>query len=159
MRTFIWRACRGKEFAGAFEFFSGLDIHGQPAWNPQFNLARPMFSDANGVAPAGMVYDPGLDLFLLTAFHSGPGQLGVFEARHPWGPWSTVAYYAAWGGMGAAGEGLSCEFPRKWMSADGATLWAIFSVYGDGAKKGIKAHDRFNLIKVTLSVVNNTQRR
>ncbi len=143
----------------AFEFFSGLDIHGQPAWNPQFNLAQPVFNDTNGVAPAGMVYDPGLKLFLLTAFHNGPGQLGAFEARHPWGPWSTVAYYAAWGGMGMAGEGLSCEFPQKWMSADGATLWAIFSVYGEGAKEGIKAHDRFNLIKVTLSVVRSNQPR
>jgi hypothetical protein len=37
------------------------------------------------------------------------------------------------------------------MSVDGLTLWAIFSVYGEGAKQGIKAHDRFNLIEVTLS--------
>jgi hypothetical protein len=36
------------------------------------------------------------------------------------------------------------------MSADGLTLWCIFSAYGDGAKKGIKAHDRFNLVRVKL---------
>jgi hypothetical protein len=78
--------------------------------------------------------------------------LGLFEARQPWGPWSTVAYDNNWGGMGMAGEGLTCEFPQKWMSADGSTLWAIFSVYGEGAKQGIKAHDRFNLIKATLSI-------
>jgi hypothetical protein len=30
------------------------------------------------------------------------------------------------------------------------TLWCVFSVYGDGAKQGINAHDRFNLVKVTL---------
>jgi hypothetical protein len=36
------------------------------------------------------------------------------------------------------------------MSADGLTLWSIFSVYGDGAKQGINAHDRFNLVKATL---------
>ena len=35
-------------------------------------------------------------------------------------------------------------------SADGLTLWSIFSVYGDGAKKGINAHDKFNLVKATL---------
>jgi hypothetical protein len=135
----------------AFQFFGGLDTHGQTRWNREFTLARPIFSDANGVAPGGMVYDPGLGCFILTCFHTGPGQLGVFEARQPWGPWSTVAYYANWGGMGTAGEGLTCEFPQKWMSVDGLTLSGIFSVYGEGAKQGIKAHDRFNLIKVTLS--------
>jgi hypothetical protein len=98
-----------------------------------------------------MVYDPGLGRYLLTTYHTGPAQLGLFEAKQPWGPWSTIAYYSDWGRMGTDGEGLTCEFPEKWMSADGLTLWAIFSVYGDGAKKGIKAHDRFNLIKVTLS--------
>jgi len=136
---------------GAFQFFSGLDARGQTMWNQEFTLARPIFSDANGMAPGGMVYDPGLGRYLLTCFHTGPGQLGVFEAPQPWGPWSTIAYYENWGGMGTAGEGLTCEFPQKWMSEDGLTLWGIFSVYGEGAKQGIKAHDRFNLIKVTLS--------
>jgi hypothetical protein len=135
----------------AFQFFRGLDSRGQTTWSGQFTLAQPIFNDTNGVAPGGIVYEPGLGCFLLTSFHTGPGQLGVFEARQPWGPWSTIAYYDNWGGMGTAGEGLTCEFPQKWMSADGATLWAIFSAYGEGAKGGIKAHDRFNLVKVTLT--------
>jgi hypothetical protein len=37
------------------------------------------------------------------------------------------------------------------MSADGFTLWTIFSAYGPGAKEGINTHDRFNLIELTLS--------
>jgi hypothetical protein len=143
----------------AYEFFSGLDTRGQTSWNRDFSLARPIFTDANGADAGGMVYDPGLGCFLLTCFHTGPGQLGIFEARQPWGPWSTVAYYANWGGMGTPGEGLTCEFPQKWMSADGATLWAIFSVYGEGAKQGIKAHDRFNLIKATLSIAADKTNR
>ncbi|SPE62235.1 hypothetical protein SBV1_790019 [Verrucomicrobia bacterium] len=52
--------------------------------------------------------------------------------------------------MGTEGEGLTCTFPQKWMSADGLTVWAIFSVYGEGAKRGINAHDRFNLVKATF---------
>jgi len=52
--------------------------------------------------------------------------------------------------MGADGEGLVCAFPQKWMSADGSTLWAIFSCYGGSAKEGIHAHDRFNLVKATV---------
>jgi hypothetical protein len=136
----------------AFQFFCGLDSNGQILWKQDFAQAHPMFTDANGTAPAGMVYNPGLERFLLASFHEGPGQLGIFEASQPWGPWSTVGYYNDWGGMGKDGEGLTCEFPQKWMSADGCTLWAIFSAYGDGAKQGIKAHDRFNLVKITLSI-------
>jgi hypothetical protein len=52
--------------------------------------------------------------------------------------------------MGKKGEGLICSFPRKWMSADNLTLWSIFSAYGDSAKTGINAHDRFNLVKATV---------
>jgi hypothetical protein len=55
--------------------------------------------------------------------------------------------------MGAEGEGLTCGFPQKWMSDDGLTLWSIFSVYGGGAKQGINAHDRFNLVKATLQLL------
>jgi hypothetical protein len=138
----------------AFEFFSGTNAQGGAEWNRELTAARPIFSDANGAAPGGIVYDLALKRFLLTTFHTGPGQLGVFEAERPWGPWSTIYYDDRWGGMGSDGEGLSCEFPPKWMSADGLTLWAIFSAYGPGAKQGINAHDRFNLVKAVLSKGN-----
>jgi hypothetical protein len=122
-------------------------------WVAESALAQPVFTDPHGVTPGSAVYDPGLKRFLLTCFHIGPGQLGVFDAPSPWGPWTTVAYYENWGGMGADGEGLTCGFPQKWMSADGLTLWGIFSVYGDGAKQGINAHDRFNLVKASLRLL------
>ncbi len=51
---------------------------------------------------------------------------------------------------GSEGEGLTSSFPQKWMSADRLTLWCVFSAYGSGAKEGIHAHDRFNLVKATL---------
>jgi hypothetical protein len=54
--------------------------------------------------------------------------------------------------MGAGGEGLTCCFPQKWMSADGRTLWCVFSAYGQGAKQGIDAHDKFNVVKATLQL-------
>ena len=134
----------------AYEFFQGQGSDGQPTWAADAARMRPVFSDTNGVTPGTVVYNPGLKRFLLASFHTGPGQLGVFDAPTPWGPWTTIAYEADWGRMGRDGEGLSCEFPQKWMSADGWTMWSIFSVYGEGAKQGVNAHDKFNLIKVTL---------
>ncbi len=134
----------------AYEFFQGTNAAGKPAWVRECAEAQPVFGDSNGVKPGGVEYNPGLKRFLLTGFHGGPGQLGVFDAPNPWGPWTTVAYYENWGEMGIEGEGLTCGFPPKWMSADGRTLWSVFSAYGEGAKKGINAHDRFNLVMVTL---------
>lgn len=136
----------------ALEFFAGLNESGKPMWKSGFTLARPDFTDTNGVAPGSMVYDRGLKRFLLACFHTGPGQLGIFDAPEPWGPWTTIAYYDDWGKMGRKGEGLSCEFPSKWITEDGLTLWTVFSVYGEGAKQGIKAHDKFNLVKATLTL-------
>ena len=150
-RLYLARAPRNRlREQGAYEFFSKTDPAGQPVWVADSGQAQPVFTDSNGVTPGAVVYIPGLRRYLLTCFHVGPGQLGVFDAPSPWGPWTTIAYYEHWGDMGTEGEGLTCGFPQKWMSADGLTLWSIFSVYGKGAKQGINAHDRFNLVKVTL---------
>jgi hypothetical protein len=134
----------------AYEFFCGLNAEAKPLWSADASRMQPVFSDTNGVGHAGFIWNPGLKRFLFTAFHSGPGQLGVFDAPHPWGPWTTVAYYEDWGEMGSEGEGLTCDFPQKWMGADGLTLWCVFSVYGEGGKRGINAHDRFNLVQAVL---------
>lgn len=134
----------------AYEFFQGADGKNRPQWKSDFATAQPVFIDPNGVSHCTVVYDPPLHRYISTSFHEGPGQLGIFDAPEPWGPWTTVAYYENWGDMGKVGEGLSCEFPRKWMSADGLTMWSIFAVYGEGGKIGVKAHDKFNLVKVTI---------
>jgi hypothetical protein len=136
----------------AYEFFSGLD-KGEPRWSSAVGKARPVFVDANGTGDlASVVYVPALRRYLWTCFHKGPGQLGVFDGPQPWGPWTTVAYEERWGQMGPGGKGLTCSFPQKWMSADGLTLWCVFSVYGAGARQGINRHDRFNLVKATLAL-------
>jgi hypothetical protein len=135
-----------------YEFFSGL-VRGKPLWSSDPGKAIPVFVDANRTGDlVTVVYVPALRRYLLTCFHQGPGQLGVFDGPQPWGPWTTVAYESRWGRMGADGVGLTCSFPAKWMSADGRTLWCVFSVYGKGARQGINAHDRFNLVKATLTL-------
>lgn len=136
----------------AYDFFQRLDAAGNPEWTADFARAGAVFTDTRGTRCSGVVYNPGLNRFLMTAFHLSPGQLGVFDAPAPWGPWTTVMDAENWGEMGRGGEGLSCEFPQKWMSADGLTLWSVFSVYGEGAKKGIAVHDRLNLVKATLTL-------
>ena len=48
---------------------------------------------------------------------------GVFDAPEPWGPWTTVTYVPAWD----VNPGETRSFPTKWMSADGKTLYLVFS--------------------------------
>jgi hypothetical protein len=151
--TYLGRAPADKVTErGAYEFFAGL-AEGKPLWSSEPGKLAPVFADARGTGDlAGVVYAPALKRYLLTCFHKGPGQLGVFDGPQPWGPWTTVAYEERWGRMGAGGQGLTCTFPQKWMSADGLALWCVFSAYGDGARQGIGAHDKFNLVKATLTL-------
>jgi len=134
----------------AYEFFQSGAQRGRPRWTADSEQAEAIFIDPNSEGIGSVVYAPALKRYLIASFHGGPGQLGIFDSPNPWGPWTTVCYCEDFGRMGAAGEGLICEFPQKWMSTDGSTLWTIFSCYGGSAKNGIQAHDRFNLIKATL---------
>jgi hypothetical protein len=136
----------------AYEFLSGLENE-RPVWSTDSSQAHEVFSDRRlvGDLPT-VVYVAPLKRYLLAIFHQGPGQLGIFEAPQPWGPWTTVAYYEHWGNMGTEDHGLTCSFPAKWVSADGLTLWCVFSVYGEGAKQGLNAHDKFNLVRATLEL-------
>lgn len=151
--TYLGRVAVEKmEDRRAHEFFSGFEGN-RPNWSAGVAKARPVFADARPTGDlATVVYVAGLNRYLLSIFHKGPGQLGIFDGPNPWGPWTTVAYYDDWGQMGTAGEGLTCGFPAKWASKDGLNLWCLFSVYGEGAKQGIVAHDRFNLVKATLEL-------
>ena len=96
---------------------------------------------------------PGSDLWPVTWGPDGhiytswgdQGTLGIFDAPEPWGPWTTVAYYDNWldlKGTGARREMLFINIPTKWISADGKTLWVIFT----------GGQDRFNLVQATLSL-------
>ena len=149
--TYLGRAPQDKlHLRRTYEFLSGIEDE-KPRWSWDVSEAYLVFTDSNRTGDlASVVYVPGLKRYLLSCYHKGPGQLGIFDAPAPWGPWTTVVYEEHWGKMGRDGEGLTCSFPQKWMSADGLTLWCIFSVYGKGAKEGIDAHDKFNVVKAKL---------
>jgi len=55
--------------------------------------------------------------------------LGIFDAPEPWGPWTTVYYDDHWAGKDRV---YHHKFPTKFMSADGRTMWLLYS--GLGAK-------------------------
>ncbi len=127
----------------AYEFFAGLDAAASPTWTTDEAQRKPVFTDPNSVSSWRVVYHPGLRRYLMAVSHGGVGQLGIFDAPEPWGPWTTVAYDEDWGRFGR-GEALNYVFPTKWMSADGTTLWMVFSSVGE--------LDAFHLLKATLTL-------
>lgn len=135
----------------AYEFYTGTDGSGNPVWSADITQAKSVFHDSNGVNwGAQAAYDPGLKRYLLTTRRSDAnggmdGAWGVFDAPEPWGPWTTVAYYANWDQgtpISGATSQITYSFPTKWMSTDGKTLWLIASI-----------GDSFNVLKgvVTLN--------
>jgi len=138
----------------AYEYLTGVNWRGRPRrWSTKETDARPVFSDPKGT-DLTVVYDAPLGRYLATVAHNpggrlataSPGQVGLFEAPEPWGPWSTIGYYDDWGNLGpeSRGDFLGLVLPTKWISDDGRTLWAIFSGPGQ--------YDSFNLVRATLSV-------
>jgi len=133
----------------AYEFFKGLDVNAKPTWTLDVTQRVPVFTDAKGTDPNGavhasVVYNSGINRYILTVPHAAKvANWGVFDAPEPWGPWTTVAYYDNWGNFNR-GTALIYSLPTKWISADGKTMWMVFSSTGE--------LDSFNLIKATLTL-------
>ncbi len=129
-----------------YEYFAGMDQKGRPMWTKDLKKRKPVFTDPNGVGwGVRVVYNPGLRRYLLTTWHSWDGSWGIFDAPEPWGPWTTVAYYDQW--IDDIPK-FGFAFPQKWMSADGKTMWMVFS--------GTGKYDCFNVIKCVLKTANSS---
>jgi hypothetical protein len=124
----------------AYEFLQGFDSRGNPTWTSDVSARGAVFNNPGKCYRTHVSYDAALGRYLLCQTGADPGVragFGIFDAPEPWGPWTTVERSDAWDV--AAGE--SCSFPTKWMSADGKTLYLVFS--GD---------DSFSLRKATLQL-------
>ncbi|UCG56455.1 MAG: hypothetical protein JSU70_16525 [Phycisphaerales bacterium] len=116
-------------------FFAGMAENGRPLWTRDIAKRKPIFTDLKGTQRVAITYNAGLRQYILTSSHltdnkkaTHTAALGVFESPEPWGPWSTVYYDDHW----SVEAGKDCRtyhhrFPPKWMSADGKTMWLLYS--------------------------------
>jgi len=115
-------------------FFSGLDENGNPLWSHDISKRKPIFTDPKGTQRIAITYNAPLGRYILTTSHlagkkvTHTAALGVFEAPELWGPWSTVYYDDHW----SVKDGRDCRtyhhrFPPKWISAEGKTMWLLYS--------------------------------
>ena len=72
------------------------------------------------------------------------GGLAIYDAPAPWGPWTTVFFTEQWD----VGPGDSASFPTKWMSANGETLYLVFS-----------GGDNFSVRRAQCELLNNLDRQ
>ena len=144
-----------------YEFYRGLDDTGNPLWG-NISAKQPVFEDANGTGWCMSAhYNAGLRQYILCTEHgtSSTGQMGIFAASKPWGPWTTVAYYTAAEPFGDSRPGSSLAwrdnvfflaFATKWLSKDGRSFTLNFTGAGRGAD-----NDSFNTVCGTFTIRGN----
>jgi hypothetical protein len=130
----------------AYRYFAGLDASKNPKWTASAANRKPVFQDPNGVGWCmSAVYNAGLKRYVIATEHtqSGNGNLGLFDAPNPWGPWTTVAYrHKSNGTQFGAGKiepsTFFWNFSNKWTSADGKKFVMVFS--------GVDSNDAWNSV-------------
>ncbi|MCB0689444.1 MAG: DUF4185 domain-containing protein [Saprospiraceae bacterium] len=125
----------------AYEFYAGI-TDGQVLWTKNIMDRKPVFENPDGVGWCmNVIYNVGLGRYLLTTEHTEThrGNIAIFEAPEPWGPWSTVCYQKNWGENHIPLNTFYWNFSNKWSSEDGKTFSLIFT--------GRKENDSFNTIR------------
>lgn len=126
----------------AYEFFAGLDGTGSPRWTSDLEDRVPVFEDINGVGwTVSASYNAPLGRYFLITEHdeSQRGNLGVFDAAEPWGPWTTVLYDGVFGEPGLDDtRTFFWNFSNKWLSPNGRQVVLVFT--------GDEANDSWNTV-------------
>jgi hypothetical protein len=126
-----------------YQFFFGIDENGSPRWTADLSQRLPVYEDANGSGwSVSVSYNSGLGRYFLITEHTESlyGNMGIFEATEPWGPWRTVVYSANLGGVGTT---FFWNFSNKWISNSGRDFVLIFT--------GVKSNDAWGAIKGSIA--------
>ncbi|MEJ2703550.1 MAG: serine hydrolase [Sedimentisphaerales bacterium] len=111
----------------AYEFYSGADADGDPAWSADVARRKAVFVFPGGCNRIDVTYNAPLGRYLLItrsrAQAGGKDQFSMYDAPEPWGPWTTVFYTDDWD----VDPGESAHVPAKWISADGKTCHLVFA--------------------------------
>jgi len=147
-----------------WEFFTGLTDKGRPIWNKNDELAIPVFRYNKMTGENHISYNPGIKRYIIGSYgfvdddmnprpnHQGRwpqsayrSQLTLYEAPQPWGPWFLFHQDDNWGTYGD----YQPNFPPKWMSEDGLTMFMVSS--------GTYDDYNFTVQKLTLEIATPTE--
>lgn len=129
------------EDTDAYDFYRGATADGRPLWGT-FAERVPVFRDPNGVMLTSATYVSGIRRYLLVTGHTrdANGNIAIFDAPEPWGPWSTVLYARRWPGNGhVPASTFFANFSPKWWSEGGRRFVLVFTGRGE--------NDSFNSVE------------
>jgi len=109
-----------------YEFFSGRDAKGKPLWTSDFSQIKPLLDWNNNMGCVTATYNASLKKYLMCVTDGWPTVAKmnsyILEADEITGPWRLVVYMKEFGE-----QGYFLNFPSKFISQDGKTLWLCFS--------------------------------
>lgn len=118
--------------ASKYEFFAGHDADGRPVWSRDFKAIKPIAAWRDNMGCVTMTYNAPLKKYLMCVT-DGVKTMGYFntyilESDNITGPFKLVTYMKQFGE-----EAYFVNFPSKFISPDGRTLWLCYSAnFGNG---------------------------
>jgi hypothetical protein len=116
----------------SYQYFTGTDAAGRPQWS--INPAHAIVVASAPVGELSVIYDPGLQRWLMTYLQGGDDQIMpssddvvIRSAPHYWGPWSapaTLVSHVTFAGL--YGAFMNPHF----LSKDGHTIYFVMSEWG-----------------------------
>ncbi|TFG50880.1 MAG: DUF4185 domain-containing protein [Candidatus Brocadiia bacterium] len=109
-----------------YEYFGGHDKNGAPIWSNNFENIKPLLEWNNNMGCVTITYNAPLKKYLMcvtdgwttaSKMHSY-----ILEADKVTGPWKLVTYMKDFGE-----QAYFLNFPSKFISDDGKTLWLCYS--------------------------------
>jgi hypothetical protein len=134
----------------SYEFFQGIDGAGAPIWTKDLMTRGPVFEDPNGVGwNTSVSHNRGIGRYLLITEHndSAAGNIGIFDASEPWGPWTTVMYSTGFGAPHIEPTSFFWNFSNKWASVDGKNFTFVFT--------GTRSNDSWNTVRGAFSLLED----
>jgi hypothetical protein len=112
--------------ASRYEYFAGHDRRGRAVWTHDFSRIKPLLRWDNHMGSVTVTYDAPLRRYLM-AVTDGMNTVDRFdtyilESASLTGPWKLVTYMKAFGE-----QAYFVNFPSKFISRDGRTLWMSYS--------------------------------
>ena len=110
----------------AYEYFAGYDKSGKPVWTDDFAKQKPLIEWNNNMGCVTATYVPQLKKYLMCITDGWPTVAKmdsyILEADEITGPWRMVTYMKDFGE-----QAYFLNFPSKFISDDGKTLWLCYS--------------------------------
>jgi len=114
------------------QYYTGGDGLSDQSWSTSSSSAAPIYTASGQCSPVGVIYNYGLQRYILTTQNSDSwstppieSTLYVLEAPQPWGPWTKVLEENV---QAKEEDNLSWPFPlQSEISADGQKMWITIS--------------------------------